>query len=48
MSAVEFKSTPDYLLRIVFKYLSNKLLLYDTDEGCKEYRVSGEVPLRLR
>uniref|UniRef100_A0A0A1WPA4 Putative 115 kDa protein in type-1 retrotransposable element R1DM n=1 Tax=Zeugodacus cucurbitae TaxID=28588 RepID=A0A0A1WPA4_ZEUCU len=44
MSALEHKRTPCYLLRVVSKYLSNRLLFYDTDEGPKEYRVTGGVP----
>lgn len=44
LSALERKNTPPYLLRMVSNYLSDRLLLYDTDEGPRKYLVTGGVP----
>ncbi len=44
ISALERKATPAYLVKIVASYLSDRQLLYDTDDGPKKYTVSGGVP----
>lgn len=36
--------TPTYLIRIIRSYLSDRTLLYDTDDGVKYYRVTAGVP----
>ncbi len=42
--ALENLNIPVYLLRIIRCYLSDRLLLYDTEEGVKSYAVTGGVP----
>lgn len=37
-------SVPQYLKRIVMNYLSDRILIYDTEEGPQEYKVTGGVP----
>lgn len=37
-------SVPLYLKRIVADYLSNRTLKYDTDDGPREYKITGGVP----
>ncbi|XP_039969214.1 uncharacterized protein LOC120781147 [Bactrocera tryoni] len=44
ISALERKETPAYLVKIISSYLSDRLLLYDTDDGQKKYEVTGGVP----
>lgn len=44
MRSLQNMGTPEYLLRIIGDYLSNRVLIYDTEEGPKEYRVTGGVP----
>jgi hypothetical protein len=44
MEAVNKLDMPQYLKRIISYYLRERLLLYDTEEGRKEYDVSGGVP----
>src|ERR1700709_1053619 len=44
MTALQRMGTPEYLLRMIGNYLSDRVLIYDTEEGSKEYRVTGGVP----
>ena len=44
MKALQKMGAPEYLLRIIGDYLSDRVLIYDTEEGPKEYRVTGGVP----
>nr|AMS38371.1 hypothetical protein [Bactrocera tryoni] len=44
LRALEARNTPGYLLRTISSYLSDRLLLYDTDAGPKTYMVTGGVP----
>uniref|UniRef100_A0A034WR48 Putative 115 kDa protein in type-1 retrotransposable element R1DM n=1 Tax=Bactrocera dorsalis TaxID=27457 RepID=A0A034WR48_BACDO len=42
--ALQLKKAPPYLLKIISNYLSDRVLIYDTDEGPQRYRVTGGVP----
>ena len=44
MEALERMKVPVYLRKMVASYLSDRILKYDTEEGQKEYRVTGGVP----
>ena len=44
MRSLQNMGTPEYLLKIIGDYLSNRVLIYDTEEGPKEYQVTGGVP----
>ena len=44
MLALEEHRVPFYLRRIISNYLSDRILLYDTDEGTQSYNISGGVP----
>lgn len=44
MKALMEMNTPAYLLRIIGDYLKDRVLLYDTEDGTKEYKVTGGVP----
>ena len=33
-----------HLVRIISSYLPKRILLYDTDEGAKKYKITGGVP----
>ncbi len=44
IQALERKKTPLYLLRIISSYLSDRLLLYETNEGPENCIVTGGVP----
>ena len=44
MEALERMKVPWYLWKMVASYFSDKILKYDTEEGPKEYRVTGGVP----
>ena len=44
MEALERMKVPGYLRKMVASYLSDIILKYDTEEGQKEYRVTGGVP----
>lgn len=37
-------SVPEYLLAAIKDYFRNRILIYDTDKGTKQYNVSGGVP----
>lgn len=37
-------NTPDYLVEIIKDYFRNRVLIYETDVGTKEYNVTGGVP----
>lgn len=39
----EFK-VPSYLLQIISDYFKNRILLYDMEDGTKQYEVTGGVP----
>lgn len=44
MEALESRGVPSYIRRIVRNYFHNRRLTYDTEEGQKEYVVTGGVP----
>ena len=44
MTALQEMETPGYLLRIIGSYFKDRVLLYDTEDGMKEYAVTGGVP----
>lgn len=44
MRALEEKSVPGYLRRIVASYFTNRVLKYDTKNGTEVYEISGGVP----
>lgn len=44
MRALQKMGAPEYLLRIIGDYLSDRVLIYDTEEGPREYLVTGGVP----
>ena len=44
MEALEKMKVPGYLRRMIVSYFSDRILRYDTEEGPKEYRVTGGVP----
>ena len=35
---------PAYLKNMIKSYLANRLLVYNTEDGSKEYQVTGGVP----
>lgn len=44
MEALQKMGTPKYLLKVIASYFSDRVLLYDTEDGPKEYKVTGGVP----
>lgn len=44
MSALTHLNTPAYLVAIIKDYFRGRVLIYDTNEGRKEYTVTGGVP----
>ena len=44
MNALQEMEVPWYLLRIIGSYFKDRVLLYDTEDGTKEYKVTGGVP----
>ena len=44
MESLERMKVPEYLRKIVVSYLSDRIKKYDTEEGQKEYRITGVVP----
>lgn len=44
LSSLENAGLPNYLVRIISSYLSDRVLLYDTEEGTKRYSVTAGVP----
>ena len=44
LRALEDFNVPEYLLRIISSYFHNRVLEYETEEGCKSYKVTGGVP----
>lgn len=42
--SLEGYNVPNYLLRILSSYLSNRVLQYETSRGTKNYNVTGGVP----
>lgn len=44
LRAVKNKKTTFHLLEIISNYLSDRILLYDKDEGLYNYMVTGGVP----
>ena len=44
LEALRNKSVPTYVMKIVTDYLRQRILIYDTDDGPKEYTVTGGVP----
>ena len=44
VNALESLNIPQYLLSIVKSYFTDRVLIYETDEGAKEYQVTGGVP----
>ena len=44
MLALENLSVPLYLRRVISSYLTDRTLLYDTDDGTHSYKITGGVP----
>lgn len=44
IEALDQYDIPKYLQKLVVSYFTDRLLQYDTDDGSKVYKVSGEVP----
>ena len=44
MQALNNMNVPGYLRRIVGSYLTDRILQYDTEDGPREYKVTGGVP----
>lgn len=44
IEALKTRKTPEYLLRMIDSYLSNRILIYDTEDGLVEYDVTAGVP----
>jgi hypothetical protein len=44
MKALGLLGIPYYIRKIVRNYFQNRILTYNTDIGCREYKVSGGVP----
>ena len=44
MKALAARRTPMYLLRMIDDYLAQRTLIYDTDDGPVEYRITAGVP----
>lgn len=44
VDTLDFLNIPQYLLAIIKDYFRNRILVYDTNEGRKEYEVTGGVP----
>ena len=44
MLALEDLSVPLYLRRVISSYLTDRTLLYDTDDGTYSYKITGGVP----
>ena len=44
MRALQEKNVPEYLRRIVASYFTDRVLKYDTEDGPKEYDITGGVP----
>ena len=44
MEALDQFGIPKYLQKLVASYFKDRILQYDTDDGLKEYKVSGGVP----
>ena len=47
MRALEDLSVPLYLRRVISSYLTDRTLLYDTDDGTHSYKITGGVPQAL-
>ena len=44
VNALKALKTPQYLVTIIQDYLSNRVLIYDTDLGPMQYNVTAGVP----
>ena len=44
LEALRMKGVNNYLYNIVADYLKNRILLYETEHGIKEYRITAGVP----
>lgn len=44
MEALSKRHTPEYLLRVIDSYLADRTLIYNTEDGDKEYEVTAGVP----
>lgn len=44
MRALRMMQVPQYIQKILDNYLNNRVLLYETDEGTKEYNITSGVP----
>ena len=44
LRSLEVFNVPDYLVRIINSYFHNRVLEYETEEGCKTYNVTVGVP----
>ena len=42
--ALDKLDIPAYLKKMIKSYLTNRLLVYDTEDGPKEYQITGGVP----
>ena len=45
--ALDKLDVPAYLKNMIKSYLTNRLLVYDTEDGPKEYQITGRVPQGL-
>ena len=44
MKALEKRKTPEYLMKMVDSCLNERRLVYDTEDGRKEFKMTAEVP----
>lgn len=44
MKALKSKQIPEYLIQLIDSYLRDRTLMYETDAGIKEYKISAGVP----
>lgn len=44
INALRARHTPEYLMRVIYDYLKDRILIYDTDDGPIEYEVTTGVP----
>ena len=44
MNVLTSRQTPEYLMQMINSYLSDRILIYDTDHGLVEYKVTSGVP----
>ena len=44
MKTLEKRETPEYLMKMLDSYLNDRILVYDTEDGRKEFRMTAGVP----